>query len=201
MEKNSIVALLLVLLPLYGSGQTKAKSFVRKDLFTASGGLAGGIMAAHSTQNVYIISGAEYFMERRISIKADIYWFLPDYYFEGQLQKNTNAFMGAAFHFPRDRWDVYFAFQPGMAFPGLASGTNTSVTKPGAEPVLLASLGLNYFILQNFHMFANAGYLHGNYFPEETSSFLLDELRITAGLGFNVFFNRYEPYQRKRVRF
>jgi hypothetical protein len=200
MEKNSLVIFLLLLLPLLADSQSRRKSFVKKDLFVVSGGLSTGVMVAHPIQDVFIVSGAEYFMESRVSIKSDIYWFLPDYNFEGQLQKNSSIFMGAAFHFPLDRWDTFFSFQPGLAFPALASGTNTTA-KPGVEPLLASSLGVTYFILQNMHVFVSAGYVHGKYFPESETAFPLDELRLTAGLGFNVFFNRYAPYERRRVKF
>jgi hypothetical protein len=110
--------------------------------------------------------------------------------------------MGVAYHFPYMRWDTYIAVQPGIAFPGLSSGNTAEKVKTGIEPMLAMNFGLNYYIGHNFHAYVSGGYAHGNYYPELTnSSFLLDEIRLMAGIGCNVFFNRYAPYERRRVRF
>lgn len=202
MEKNTVVALFcLLVLPLCLAAQGKKKSFLERDIFCFGAGVGGGILVYHPTQNIYLTGNIEYFMERRISVKADGFLFLPDYHFEGQLQKNNSVLLGAAYHFPYLRWDTWMSFQPGISFPGLSSGNTSVPVKTGVEPVLALSGGLSYYIGHNFHASASVGYLHGTYYPESTESFGLDEVRFSAGFGFNVFFNRYAPYERRRVHF
>lgn len=201
MEKNSLVVLLLVLFPMILFGQRKSKSFVQKDMLSLSGGLSGGILVAHPIQDVYFNGSVEYFMEKRISVRADVFAFLPDYNFEGQLQKNTSLLLGAAWHFPYQRWDTYISFQPGVAFPGLSTGNTAEKVKTGIEPVLEMNGGVSYYFGHNFHAYIGAGYVHGNYYPEKTSTFILDEIRLMAGIGVNVFFNRYDAWDRRKVRF
>ncbi|MEO6166716.1 MAG: hypothetical protein ABIO46_06325 [Chitinophagales bacterium] len=202
MEKNSLVILLwLLILPLFVPAQGRKKSFVQKDMFSFGGGVAGGILVSHPIQDVYLNGSVEYFMERRVSVKIDAFWFLPDYNFEGQLQKNTSLLMGAGWHFPYLRWDTYISLQPGVAFPGLSSGNTALKVKTGIEPVLAANGGVSYYIGNNLHAYASIGYVHGNYYPESPEIFHLDEIRVAAGIGFNVFFNRYAPYERRRIHF
>ncbi|MBK6484723.1 MAG: hypothetical protein IPG01_16675 [Chitinophagaceae bacterium] len=202
MEKNSLVILLLLLvIPLTMQAQGRKKPFIQKDMFSCSAGLSGGILVSHPIQDIYINTSVEYFMERRISVKFDAFFFLPDYNFEGQLQKNSSILVGAGYHFPYQRWDTYITFQPGLAFPGLSLGNTALEVKTGVEPILSATGGVSYYFFNNLHAFASIGYVHGNYFPEETETFHLDEVRIAAGIGFNVFFNRYAPYERRRPHF
>lgn len=202
MEKNKLVILLwLLLIPLFVSSQGRKKPFIQTDMFSFGTGLAGGVLVSHPIQDVYLNGNVEYFMERRVSVKIDAYLFLPDYNFEGQLQKNSSLLMGAAYHFPYMRWDTYIALQPGIAFPGLSSGNTAIKVKTGIEPILCMSGGMSYYIRNNMHAFASIGYLHGTYYPESPDAFHLDAIRISAGFGFNVFFNRYAPYERRRPRF
>lgn len=202
MEKNPLVIVwLLLAIPLLLPAQGRKKSFIQKDMFSCGAGLSGGILVSHPIQDIYINSSVEYFMERRISVKIDGFLFLPDYNFEGQLQKNSSALIGAAWHFPYERWDTYIALQPGLAFPGLSQGNTALEVKTGVEPVIAVTGGLSYYFFNNLHAFASIGYVHGNYYPEHTSTFYLDEIRIAAGIGFNVFFNRYAPYERRRPHF
>jgi hypothetical protein len=201
MEKITLVVLLLLDISFCSHAQSKKKSFVQKDMFSVSAGLAGGALVAHPLQDVFVKGSTEFFMEKRISLRADVYAFLPDYNFEGQLQKNTSLFLGAAYHFPYLRWDTYMSLQPGIAFAGLSSGNTAEKVKTGIVPVFEINGGVSYYIRNNLHMYIAAGYVHGNYYPEEAFAFLLDEVRIMGGIGINVFFNRYAPYERRRVRF
>ena len=202
MEKNSVVILLWMLfLPLFIAAQGKKKSFIQRDMFSCGAGAAGGILVSHPVQDIYINGSVEYFMERRVSVKIDGFLFMPDYNFEGQLQKNSSILIGAAYHFPYKRWDTYLSLQPGLAFPGLSSSNTAIPVEAGVEPILAMNGGLSYYFLNNLHVYACIGYVHGTYFPESPESFHLTEIRVATGIGFNVFFNRYAPYERRRIRF
>jgi hypothetical protein len=131
MEKTTLVIFLLLGISFCSYAQSKKKSFVQQDMFSVSAGLAGGVLVAHPLQDVFLKGSAEYFMERRISVRADLYAFLPDYNFEGQLQKNTSLFLGASYHFPYLRWDTYMSLEPGIAFSGLSSGNTAEKVKTG----------------------------------------------------------------------
>src|SRR6185295_17858951 len=136
--------------------------------------------------------------EHQIGVRTDLEVFLPDYNFEGQLQKNSCLLVGPEFHFPFGRFDLSLIFEPGVAFTYLKDGAADKKTQ--TEPVFTMSLGFYYYLFRNFHVFTSAGYLHGNYFLENTDPFRLDEIRITGGLGINIFVNHQEAFERKRVK-
>jgi hypothetical protein len=201
MEKIKVLILLLLVLfaEISHAQNYGRKPFVHKGLMYMSTGLTGGIMTFNQVQDIYFTGSFSYLVEEQIGIRTDINVFLPDYNFEGQLQKNSSLLLGPEFHFPAGRFDMSLIFEPGISFANLEGGTADKKTQ--AEPVFLASMGFYYYILQNFHVLASVGYLHGNYFLESSDPFRLDELRLTGGLGINIFVNHQAAFNRKRVKF
>lgn len=201
MEK--IKALILpgcMLLVQFANAQTGGNtSFVRQGLMDMSTGITIGVMTFNPVQEIYFTSSFAYFFEDQISARTDVNVFLPDYNFEGQLQKNSSILLGPEFHFPAGHFDWSILFEPGMAFPYLKDGIPNK--KPQAEPVFNFSLGMYYYFLKHFHLSLSAGYLHGNYFLENSNPFRLDEIRIAGGLGINIFVNHQSVFNRKRVKF
>jgi hypothetical protein len=201
MEKTKVLILLLLLTFAEASHAQNYGSapFLRKGLMSISTGLTGGIMTFNELQEVYFTGTFSYCVEQQIGIRTDLCVFLPDYNFEGQLQKNSSILLGPEFHFPFSRFDLSFLFEAGVAFPYLKDGVANQ--KVQAEPVYVLTLGTSYYLFHNFHVFASAGYLHGNYFLENVDPFRLDEIRISAGLGVNIFVNHQEAFERKIPKF
>jgi len=201
MEKNKILILLCFLL-LAGATEAQnfhASPFLRKGMMKISSGGTAGVMAANPVQEIFLTANFSYSIEDRIAVRTDFFLFMPDYNFEGELEKNSSILLGPEFNFPYGRFDLALLFEPGLSFTRLAGGTLDN--KVQAEPVMTFSLATYYFLFQNFHVFASACYLHGNYFLESQDPFRLDEFRITAGLGINIFVNHQPAFQRKRTRF
>ncbi|MFI5134385.1 MAG: hypothetical protein ACHQD9_00900 [Chitinophagales bacterium] len=201
MEKTKIlIALFLALIFHDGMAQNVTKPpFVRQGLMNISAGLSGGVMIFNPVQDVYINTSFAYCIEDRIAVRTDFCFFIPDVNFKGQLNRNSSILFGAEYHFPFQRFDLSLLLEPGVSFVYLKEGTTS--TKTQTEPVITASIGTTYYILQNFHVFASVMYLHGNYFMEQPKPFRLDEFRITGGIGINIFVNHTPLFQRKRVKF
>src|SRR4026208_565804 len=113
MEKIKVLILLLLLLSAEVSQAQKygAAPFVQKGLMNMSTGLAGGIMTFNEVQDIYFNLSFAYCVEHRIAVRTDLYVFLPDYNFEGQLQKNSCLLVGPEFHFPVGRFDMSLMFE------------------------------------------------------------------------------------------
>lgn len=201
MEKTKAVILFLfaMLFAEAALAQYGARPFVQKRLMNMSAGLTGGVMIFNPVQDVYFNGSFSYCIEQQIGIRTDLYVFIPDPSYKGQLDNNSSILIGPEFHFPAGRFDMSLMFEPGISFSYLEGGAADKQTQ--AEPVFQFSMGFYYYILQNFHVLASVGYLHGNYFLENNDPFRLDELRVTAGLGVNIFVNHTAPYERKRVKF
>ena len=181
------------------TAQYHAKPFVHKRLMSISTALTGGVMIFNPIQDIYINGSFAYLIEEQIAIRTDLVVFVPDPGFKGQLHKNSSILLGPEFHFPAGRFDMSLIFEPGISFAYIEGGAADKQTQ--AEPVFLTAMGFYYYILQNFHVLASVGYLHGNYFLESTDPFRLDELRVTGGLGINIFVNHTAAWNRKRVKF
>ncbi|MEO5675730.1 MAG: hypothetical protein ABIQ74_13890 [Chitinophagales bacterium] len=201
MEK--IKTLIVLSLMLYSeialSQHSHSTPFVRKSLMSMSTGLSAGAMVFNPVQEVYFTGSFAYCVEQQIGVRTDLYIFLPDYNFEGQLQKNSCILFGPEFHLPLGHFDWSILFEPGIAFPYFKDGTANK--KAQAEPVFQFSLATTYYFLRNFHVSVSASYLHGNYFLESTNPYKLDELRLNASLGINIFVNHQQAFNRKDVKF
>lgn len=173
--------------------------FVRKGLMSISTGISGGLMSLEPYQNVYVNASFAYCMEDQIAVRTDFFVFVPDANYKGQLNQNSGFLVGGEFHIPFNRFDFSMLLQPGVSFVYLEEGVSSG--KAQAEPVISGTLSTCYYILNNFHVFASAMYLHGSYFMEQPEPYHLDELRITAGIGVNIFVNHTPVFQRKRVKF
>jgi hypothetical protein len=173
--------------------------FVKKGLMNISTGISGGYMTLEPYQNIYVNGSFAYCMEDQIAIRTDLYVFVPDVNFKGQLNQNTGILFGGEFHIPFNRFDFSLLLQPGVSFVYLEEGVSSG--KAQTEPVISGSISTTYYILSNFHVFASAMYLHGSYYMEQAEPYHLDEFRVTGGIGINIFVNHTPVFQRKRVKF
>jgi len=201
MEKIKIlIPLFTILVMQHSMAQNVSRPpFVRQGLMDMSAGLTGGVMVFNPVQDVYINTSFAYCMEDRIAVRTDFFFFIPDANFKGQLNRNSSILFGAEYHFPFQRFDLSLLLEPGVSFVYFQQGSTS--TKTQTEPVISSSISTSYYILQNFHVFASAMYLHGDYFMEQAKPYQLDEFRITGGLGINIFVNHVPLFQRKRVKF
>jgi hypothetical protein len=201
MEKiKTLILMLALLFTRAAEAQQMGRApFMHRGLMNMQIGLTPGIMVFNQVQDIYFNGSFSYLMESQIAVRTDLYLFLPDYNFEGQLLKNSSFLLGPEFHFPFGRFDISMLFEPGVAFPYLKGGSADG--KSQAAPVLNLGLGFYYYFFQNFHVFTTVNYLHGNYFLENTDPFRLDEIRITAGWGINIFVNHQAVFERKSPKF
>lgn len=201
MEKIKVLIISSILLfPEFSYSQNfHAAPFVRKSLMKVSLGLAGGVHTFNPIQEVFFNGSFSYNMEDQIAVRTDLFLFLPDYNFEGALEKNSSILLGPEFHFPFGHFDLVFLFEPGVSLTYFEGGSADG--KPQVEPVMSLSLAPYYYIFRNFHVFVSGGYFHGNYFSENDKPYRLDEFRLTGGLGINFFVNHQPAFQRKRTKF
>lgn len=200
--ENLKVSLIIVFicLVLHAEAQNfRPRPFVKKQLMEMSLGFTGGIHVFEPVQSIYFTGAVSYCLENQIAVRADYFHFVPDPNFTGQLDKNSSLMAGGEFHFPYGRFDFSMLLQPGVAFCHLV--VPGSMQKLRAEPIVRAGLETTYYVLRNAHVFVNGSYLRGNYFLEGSRPYRLDELRLTAGLGINIFVNHTPASQRKVVKF
>ncbi|MCS6917921.1 MAG: hypothetical protein RMK52_06450 [Chitinophagales bacterium] len=198
--KIPLIVLTLAMLMQQADGQNfRPRPFVNKRLMELSVGFTGGIHVFEPVQSMYLNGAFAYCMENQIAVRADYFLFIPDPNFRGQLDRNSSLLAGGEFHFPHGRLDLSLLLQPGVAFCFLE--VPGSLQRTRAEPIVRLGAETTYYLLNNAHVFVNASYLRGNYYLEGSEPYRLDELRITAGLGIQIFVNHTPVFQRKVVKF
>jgi hypothetical protein len=151
--------------------------------------------------NSYFHATLEWCFDKRVSIRAD-----GSYYFTTQnvavpiFKMNHSLLLGAFYHYPKNKFDFYFGIQPGCAmvlqrtYKTNILGTNndTTIVNPPLKfaPIMTAACGINYFFWKYMSIFAAVKILHGNYIPPYGKTISLDELRISAGIGWQVRFKK-----------
>ena len=159
--------------------------------------------------NVYLHGTAEYYFTERISLRGDGYYFLNKVKTPGGMRTNITGEVGADFHLMKSMAiDPYIGLACGMNYTRIQpmdfsrdGGTTTyHVEIPGhLDPIAGPRVGINFFGQRIFHFFIEAHYLMGTYRPSVGPSLSLNEVRVSAGLGWNWVFTHKEATVRQKI--
>ncbi len=185
--------------------QTK-EQYIFKHLIRADASIVSGYMYKDGIRNVYVNGNAEYYIDNKISVRGDANFLLGS----SELSKNYIGFkdnhsigLGLVYHLKtKNHFDPYFIFQPSIAYSSSyldvnkaphvmnADGTyptNNIYYSPVLSPLATCGLGFNYYFQRFAHLFMETRYIYGQHLSNAPSPLSLEEIRITFGLGFNVF--------------
>ncbi len=180
-----------LLFPFYSFAQSDS-GYVHKGILSAAGTIAIGDMPENNLTNAYLTGDIEYYAEKTISFRGDVYLFLNSLnQTTSLLYKNDALYFGAFYHIPtHSHFDPVIGFQPGISYTQVLVGDPYG-GYPGVGPDVaticpLASgvLGINYFAVKWFHIEVNVRYTIGEHLTaaDETN---ISELSFNFGLGFN----------------
>jgi hypothetical protein len=192
---NKITFFFIVLLPFAAISQNNV---VRKGNLRAMATISPGWMLKQKATNINLHGNIEYYFSEKASFGGDIYYFL------GTQELNNNSFtlnhslfFGGFYHFKKKSWDPFIGFQPGIALvqgkEALLPSGEVYVPAKTINPLASLIIGSNFYAGKFFHFFISLRYLKGTYLSNAPSPLSLDELRLSAGLGFNVNLIRKEP--------
>ncbi|MDF2437291.1 MAG: hypothetical protein K0Q95_1667 [Bacteroidota bacterium] len=199
MTKYKLIPLLLIIT--LGLSAQESSQFIHKHLMRADASVVAGTMYMHNLSNVYLNGNLEYYLDNTISIRGDANYLLGS---SGttedlmHLKDNISVMLGLAYHFKtNNHLDPYFIFQPGVAYvssyssislaPSSDKDLNTRNYKGSLSPLSSFGFGANYYFQRFAHLFVEGRYVHGRHLSQAPSPIFLNELRITFGLGFNMF--------------
>lgn len=182
--------------------QKENTQYIHKHLMRADASVVGGYLFQENINNVHINGSAEYYLDNKISIRGSASYMLGS----SGLTKDSMGlkdfhciYLGGAYHFPtKGHFDPYVIFQPGLSYTSSYKGTPTSLSSseetpakkmyPGAlSPLATAGVGFNYYFQRFAHLFVETRYVYGQHLSPAPSPISLQELRVTFGLGFNLF--------------
>jgi hypothetical protein len=179
------------------------RQYINKHLVRADASIVPGYIFKDNLKNVHLNGNLEYYMDNKISIRGDMNYMLGSAGFTEdsmRLKDNISVMLGGVFHFnTNSHLDPYFIFQPGVAYTSsyyeaLSTKINEDGTstyrlnyKGSMSPLASMGFGCNYYFQRFAHLFLETRYVHGIHLSEAPAPVSLQELRITFGLGFNLF--------------
>lgn len=165
------------------------EDYIQAGLLKATATISPTSMLNRSVQNVYISGFAEYHLDKKLSLRGDIYWFV-----DGQsktaspnlfIGQGTRTYFGAFYHFSKNNWDKYIGFQPGIAILQPLEEVSTDA-KLQASPSFAIHVGSTYYVWKYFNFFVDLAYVNSTYRGLASGSARTDEMILSAGLGFQV---------------
>jgi hypothetical protein len=147
-------------------------------------------MFAQKTVSAYINGETEIFFEDRFAFTGAIcVSFVTIAKNREGIRVNDALFAGANYHFLKPkRWDPYAGLTPGVALVRAAykSGDEMKLAPFTLAPVVGVQFGCNYYVISFMHFFVKAQVVAGQMFSTLPTPKRIDELKIMAGLGWNL---------------
>lgn len=166
----------------------------RKGNVRTQGNIAGAYLFSQKTFVPYLTGDMDLFFDPHVALAGSVWVSLPIGKITSGIKQNHAVFGGANYHpLKNGRWDPFIGLTPGIGLVQAEQnvGELTTRTKLSVVPLLSAAVGCNYYIGSVFNFFVKAQGVSGQFFKIEHQSIRLDDLRLTAGLGFN--FQLWKP--------
>lgn len=202
MSQTRNLIILLVCFSHVVLAQQESHQYIHKHLVRADASFVGGYLFNEGLSNVHINGSAEYYMDNKISIRGSASYMFGSNGLTADsmgLKDFHSIYLGGAYHFTTNgHFDPYVIVQPGLAYtssfkaePIYFLANSDSSPKTSYEgvlsPIATAGIGFNYYFQRFAHLFVETRYVYGRHLSQAPSPISLEELRITFGLGFNLF--------------
>src|SRR5688500_4741322 len=88
------------------------KEFKTKGMLKATSTISPGFMLGQTRTNIYLAGELEYFIEEKVSVRGDGFWYLGSQQNPDLLRQNSSVYWGAAYHIKKKRTDFFVGLQP-----------------------------------------------------------------------------------------
>ena len=195
-KKIYLKILLLLMMPGFAFAQTKEKTYIIDNILMLQATLSPGYLFYHNgLWNSYFHCTLECGFDKRVSIRADGSYFLTTQGDYRPFHLDHSLLLGAFYHIPiSTKGDFYFGLQPGASIIQQNKYTynDSTINNPKIKiaPIITGAVGVNYFFWKYMNMFFAVKYIHGNHVSQYGKAIPLDEIRISAGLGWQIHIGR-----------
>ena len=160
-------------------------------LLRGSAAISPGFMVKEQASNFYLSGKLEYFIDPRISLRGESFWFRGSSDEPALLGQNSQLAFGPFYHFAKGRSDLAFGFEPGVSFVQPARPIALINEEPlRVVPNVSLCVGYTFTVWEYFHFFLDARYVHASYPGAIGGPIPLDEVIIGGGLGFQMHVSR-----------
>jgi hypothetical protein len=197
-----IFAILFLFLAVNFGFAQNADKFRYQSVLKGSATISPGYLLNSTQTNIYINGDLEYFPEEHVSLRGESFAFVGAQQKTALLKENSCFMFGALYHFHKNRLDYFIGLQTGAS---LAKPNDTydstfigrrgfvySVSSPETYsskilPLISPVTGVTFYVNNYFNFFLNVRYIKSRYYGHrDGQTLLLDEIRISAGLGFQI---------------
>lgn len=157
-------------------------------LVKSSATISPGRMIQNKANSIYISGFLEYVLDKKYSIRGDVFQFVDANYTDGTLLEPSfmnKIYFGAFRHFGKRNLKFYSGAQAGMTFMQYYNSFNQG-TKFSVEPSFALKTGITFYVWDYFHFFADISYVNSTTRGLAFGSQQMDELIFSAGLGFQI---------------
>ncbi len=160
-------------------------------LLSASATYAPGFMLNRDQTNFHLNAFAEYHLNWRVSVKSDSYWFLNSPNEKTHELQMLRSYFGMFYHFntdPFSNWDLKLGVMPGITYSRQEEALDSFgyVQSKSFAPSVSVALGFDYYVWKYFHFFTQLSYVNSTARGLLHGSQRMDEMLISAGLGFQI---------------
>lgn len=163
---------------------------VRAGNIRSQGNLCAGFLRTQKPIAAYLNGELEVFADNRFAYTGSIcYSFKTIPKNQLGITDNHGLFAGANYHFMKpNRFDPYIGLTPGISLVRVRFNGNERIesTPLSVVPVMSAQLGFNFYVGSFFNFFAKVQGIKGQFFSILPKPKNIDEIRIMAGLGWNL---------------
>jgi len=187
METKKILTAGFILLSLSALAQSITEN--RAGHIRSQGNLAGGYLFGQNDFTAYIAGDFDLFFSDDVSYTGEGWYNFKTHDKPTGLLENHALFGGFNYHpVKKGRWDPFIGLSPGMAIVKAGYNDTEGVIQEtlGVAPLISGTVGCNYYIGSIFHLFVKARGVGGRFRGDSPEFTPLNEMKITAGLGWNV---------------
>lgn len=193
-HKTNVVALFCITFLLLGFFQkTTAQKIweVRKGCIRAQGNLAPGYLFSQKYFAAYVTGDIELFLDDCAAFTGAVWVsFNTKPKNKEGITANHSLFAGMDYHFLKPKkFDPYIGITPGVAMVRTAYNNKDNIlikSNFAAAPLISIAAGCNYYVGSFFHFFVKVQGVTGQTFSNSPTPTRIDELKLTAGLGWNI---------------
>jgi hypothetical protein len=194
METKKIIALPFFML--FVLMQLNAQRIIedRTGNVRSQGNIAGGYLFGTKQPMGYVTGDIDLFIDKQVSVTGSIWLSIPVNNNKTGVKANHAVFWGFNYHpLKTGRWDPFIGLTPGLGIAQTAYMEGDEVKKTAFCPVpyIGVQTGFNYYVGSFFNFFTKVEGVSGQMFGGKPGHTRLDELKLTAGLGWN--FSLWKP--------
>lgn len=177
----------------FGGHGIAQNSFPLTDgLLRANFTISPGYLLKQKSFTIYLHGEIEYFPEDKLSLKGDFFYYIDSQQNGMGFETNHSILAGGVYYFGKSGLIPYFGLQPGVNISKYKDNgsANMFVSKRQISPVFSATSGFVFIFHNYFNFYFSLNYINGKFFADLPQPEKLNEIRLSAGLGFNIFLKR-----------